>query len=107
MTSCTSTAKFPISQATPAADITVKTKKQSTPNYLVTITANNLAASERLDPPKKMPSNQPTSPHIPTNLLKFLLQQKMKKDCVSRTLTFLQFQKSKCPSGMRTRNKII
>jgi len=53
ITSCSSTTKFPISQVTPAADITVKTKKQDKPNYLVTITANNLAASERLDPPKK------------------------------------------------------
>jgi hypothetical protein len=53
LTSCTSTKKFPISQVTPAADITAKIKKQDKPNYLVTITANNLAASERLDPPKK------------------------------------------------------
>lgn len=54
MTSCASTAKFPVSQATPAADITAKTKKQGKPNYLVTITANNLAASERLEPSKKI-----------------------------------------------------
>ena len=54
ITSCTSTVKFPVSQITPAADITAKTKKDGKPNYLVTITANNLAASERLDPPKKI-----------------------------------------------------
>jgi hypothetical protein len=54
MTSCASTTKFPVSQATPAADITAKTKKQGKPNYLVTITANSLAASERLVPPKKI-----------------------------------------------------
>lgn len=54
MTSCTSTAKFPVSQATPAANITATAKKQGSPNYLVTITANNLAASERLNPPKKI-----------------------------------------------------
>ncbi len=53
ITSCASTSKFPVSQVTPAADITAKIKKQDKPNYLVTITANNLAASERLDPPKK------------------------------------------------------
>lgn len=54
ITSCVSTAKFPISDVTPAADITAKVKKQGKPNYLVTITANNLAATERLNPPKKI-----------------------------------------------------
>lgn len=54
MTSCASTAKFPVSQVVPAADITAKTKKQGKPNYLVTITAENLAAAERLEPTKKI-----------------------------------------------------
>ncbi len=54
LTSCASTVKFPVSQSVPAADITAKTKKQGQSNYLVIITANNLAASERLDPPKKI-----------------------------------------------------
>ena len=54
MISCTSTVKFPISDVTPAADITAKIKKQGAPNYLVTLTANNLAATERLNPPKKI-----------------------------------------------------
>lgn len=54
MTSCASTAKFPVSSIVPAADITAKTKKQGKPNYLVTITANNLAATERLEPAKKI-----------------------------------------------------
>ena len=54
ITSCVSTAKFPVSPLVPAADITAKTKKQGKLNYLVTITANNLAASERLDPPKEI-----------------------------------------------------
>lgn len=53
VTSCASTAKFPISEATPAADITAATTKQGETNYLVTITAINLAASERLNPPRK------------------------------------------------------
>ena len=54
ISSCSNTAKFPVSQITPAADITAKIKKQESPNYLVTITANNLAASDRLEPPKKI-----------------------------------------------------
>jgi hypothetical protein len=53
MTSCSSTAKFPVSQIVPVADITAKTHKQSKTNYLVTLTANNLAAVERLSPEKK------------------------------------------------------
>ncbi|HUM46875.1 MAG TPA: hypothetical protein PLD84_08105 [Chitinophagales bacterium] len=54
ITSCASTSTFLVSQATPAADITAKTKKQGKTNYLVTIAANNIAASERLNPPKKL-----------------------------------------------------
>lgn len=54
VTSCASTKQFPVSQVTPAADITAKIKKERRPNYLVTITAKNLAASERLNPPKKI-----------------------------------------------------
>ncbi len=54
MTSCASTAKFPVSEVTPAAEITAKLKKQGAPNYLVTITAKNLASSERLNPPKEI-----------------------------------------------------
>ncbi len=53
MTSCASSIEFPVSEATPAADITVQTRKQGKTNYLVTITAKNLAASERLNPSKK------------------------------------------------------
>lgn len=54
VTSCGSTKTFPVSSSVPAADITVKTQKQGKPNYLVTITANNLAASDRLNPPKQI-----------------------------------------------------
>lgn len=54
LTSCVSTVKFPVSQVTPAADIKAKTRKQGKPNYLVVITANNLAASQRLEPTKKI-----------------------------------------------------
>ncbi|MBK8806770.1 MAG: hypothetical protein IPO21_09040 [Bacteroidales bacterium] len=53
MTSCSTTANFPISEVTPAADITASYEKQGASDYLVTITANNLADSERLNPPKK------------------------------------------------------
>lgn len=54
LTSCVSTVKFPVSSIVPAADITVITQKQGKPNYLLTITANHLAAAERLNPSKKI-----------------------------------------------------
>lgn len=54
MTSCADTYKFPISEVTPAADITAEIKKDGKPNYLVTLEANNLAAPERLEPPMKI-----------------------------------------------------
>lgn len=54
MTSCTETFKFPISEVTPAAEITAEIKEDGEPNYLVTLEANNLAAPERLEPPMKI-----------------------------------------------------
>ncbi len=52
MTSCASTVNFPVSQEAPGAEITAKIKKQGETNYFITITANNLADSKRLNPPK-------------------------------------------------------
>lgn len=53
LTSCATSIKFPVSETTPAATITAKTKQQGGQNHLVTITALNLAASQRLIPPKR------------------------------------------------------
>ncbi len=53
MTSCATTAKFPISNVTPAAEIMAKIKKDKQDNYEITITAKYLADAERLSPPKK------------------------------------------------------
>ena len=52
MTSCASTAKFPISSTVPAADITAKKKQDKTKNYMIEVTAKNLAEAIRLNPPK-------------------------------------------------------
>jgi hypothetical protein len=52
MTSCASTAKFPVSRVTPAADITAKKKKDKSKNYVIELTAHNLADAGRLYPPK-------------------------------------------------------
>jgi len=48
---CASTAKFPVSEVVPAAEIKVKKKTDSNGNHEVELTARNLAAAERLNPP--------------------------------------------------------
>lgn len=53
LTSCSSTVIFPVSQITPGADITLEIRDQGAFNSMVTVTANNLAASDRLSPPKE------------------------------------------------------
>jgi hypothetical protein len=52
ITSCANTAKFPVSSVTPAADIVATMKQDNNGNYKIYITAKNLAAVERLNPPK-------------------------------------------------------
>lgn len=52
MTSCASTAKFPVSSTVPSADITAKKKQDNHKNYVIELTAHNLAAASRLNPPK-------------------------------------------------------
>jgi hypothetical protein len=54
MTSCATITDFPTSVVTPAATITVKKYKDKNDNFIITITANNLASADRLDPPKKV-----------------------------------------------------
>lgn len=52
LTSCASTAKFPVSSSVPAADITAKKKQDKSNNYVIEVTARNLAEPSRLSPPK-------------------------------------------------------
>jgi hypothetical protein len=52
MTSCASTAKFPVSSTVPAADITATKKQDKHKNYVIELTARNLAEANRLNPPK-------------------------------------------------------
>lgn len=52
MTSCASTAKFPVSSTAPAADITATKKQDKHKNYVIELTARNLAEASRLNPPK-------------------------------------------------------
>jgi hypothetical protein len=53
LTSCASTAKFPTSIITPAAEIVAKTKTDKNNNTVIEVTAKNLASADRLDPPKE------------------------------------------------------
>lgn len=53
LSSCASTAKFPVSKVVPAAEIVANKKQDKHNNYVIELTANNLAAPERLNPPPK------------------------------------------------------
>ena len=50
MTSCASTAKFPISSTVPAAEFTAKKKQDKNKNFVIELTAINLAEASRLTP---------------------------------------------------------
>jgi hypothetical protein len=50
--SCATTVKFPVSNKVPAAKITAKVKHDKNKNYLIEITALNLASPDRLNPPE-------------------------------------------------------
>jgi len=53
LTSCATTAKFPVSEVTPAAEITASKKQDRNKNYVIEVTAKNLASADRLNPAKK------------------------------------------------------
>ncbi|MBJ2172661.1 hypothetical protein JBL43_00320 [Aureibaculum sp. A20] len=50
--SCGTTKKFPLSDLVPAAEITVSKKQDNNNNYVIEVSAENLASADRLDPPK-------------------------------------------------------
>lgn len=52
LTSCATTTKFPVSSITPAAEITAKKKQDQNKNYVIEVTAKNLASAERVDSSK-------------------------------------------------------
>jgi hypothetical protein len=49
MTSCTNAVKFPVSNTVPGADITVTKKQDKNKNYVIEVTAENLAEASRLN----------------------------------------------------------
>ena len=52
MSACASTANFPVSSTVPAADITATKKQGKNKNFVIEVTAINLAEASRLNPPK-------------------------------------------------------
>ncbi len=58
MSACASTANFPVSSTVPAADITATKKQDKNKNYVIEVTARNLAEASRLNPPKNSSSNK-------------------------------------------------
>lgn len=50
MTSCATTVKFPVSNIVPAADISAKKTTDNNNNFMLELTALNLAGAERLSP---------------------------------------------------------
>lgn len=54
LSACGSVSKFPVSAVNPAANIEMRRQQDNNGNTKITITAKNLAAAERLAPPKKM-----------------------------------------------------
>lgn len=52
VTSCASVATFPVSSMVPAAEITAKKTQDKNKNYIIELTAKNLASPERLSPAK-------------------------------------------------------
>lgn len=53
LNSCGSTIQLPVSNEVPAADITVKKKQDSNDNFVITLTAENLASAIRLSPSRE------------------------------------------------------
>jgi len=54
LSSCASITKFPISDVTPAADIVLSRQHDQNGNNKIRVTAKNLAAVERLNPPQSV-----------------------------------------------------
>jgi hypothetical protein len=51
ISSCASIANFPVSSIVPAAEIKAKKKQDQNSNYIIELTAENLAEASRLNPP--------------------------------------------------------
>ena len=52
ITSCATTAKFPVSTVAPAAEISAKKTMDKNKNYVIELLALNLTSTDRLNPPK-------------------------------------------------------
>jgi PBP1b-binding outer membrane lipoprotein LpoB len=88
LSSCASTAKFPVSEITPAADITAKKTQDKNNNYVIELTARNLAEPNRLDPPKNNYSVWIVSGNNQTKNVGQLSNKNAKKASLKTTTAF-------------------
>ena len=86
--SCSSTAKFSISKVTPAAEITVKKEQDSNKNYVIYVTAENLASADRLTPPKNNYSVWIVTENDGTKNIGQLIVKNAKKATLTATTPF-------------------
>lgn len=88
LVSCSSTAKFPTSKVTPAAEITAKKKQDSNKNYVIYVTAENLASADRLSPPKNNYSVWIVTDNDGTKNIGQLIVKNAKKATLTATTPF-------------------
>lgn len=85
---CAAYTEFPVSNAAPAATIKVKEKKDKNENTVVSVTANNLASAERLNPSKKVYVVWITTPNNGVKNLGQLMHENAKKASLEATTAF-------------------
>lgn len=87
-TACATTAKFPTSDAAPAALIKAKMTKDANKNNVIEVTAWHLAQTSRLNPPKKNYSVWIVAENGATKNLGQLIHENSKKASLSATTPF-------------------
>jgi hypothetical protein len=88
VTACSSTAKFPVSELVPAANITAKKKQDKNKNFIIELTAYNLAEPSRLSPPKNVYSVWIVADNGTTKNVGQLINENAKKAVLETTTPF-------------------
>lgn len=88
VSACSSTAKFPVSELVPAANITAKKKQDKNKNFIIELTAYNLAEPSRLSPPKNVYSVWIVAENGTTKNVGQLINENAKKAVLESTTPF-------------------
>jgi hypothetical protein len=88
LSACSSTAKFPVSELVPAANITAKKKQDKNKNFIIELTAYNLAEPSRLSPPKNVYSVWIVAENGTTKNVGQLINENAKKAVLESTTPF-------------------